>query len=511
VSPRRGATWRFVLELLDLPMTLHPRASRRGSLLAIPTSIATRWPLLGGFLLFAGCQSYERRPLELPGHRTAFLARTPDTPEVREFADALARSGGAERARFDLTDGLTCEEAEVVALVFNADLRLARLRAGVALANAENAGRWADPSFGLDLAHVVQSTPEPWRIAASVGLTLPLSGRLDAEKRLMGNEYAAELARVAEREWRTRTEIRRAWTQRSARDAELATVRELVERLDSVLVVVDRMEQASEMTRAESRLLRIERASKSVELFAAESFVREAELHLKLLMGIAPNAPVQFSPTGIGPAFTAGDDLATLDELEARSPTVAVALAEYEAAEWALRLEIRKQYPDLNLAPGYGREDGMNEVHLGLSLPLPLFNANRRGIAEARALRELARANAQATLEHLLAAAQTAVVRLDSARRQRHLLETEIAAMVDAQYADARRVAELGEVNVLVLLESLARQQEAKVKLIEARRDEALARIDLQEIAGPPAHPNPDRSAKTTSRPPAAPSERTTP
>jgi hypothetical protein len=36
-----------------------------------------------------------------------------------------------------------------------------------------------------------------------------------------------------------------------------------------------------------------------------------------------------------------------------------------------------------------------------------------------------------------------------------------------------------------VLLESLARQHEAKVGLIEAARDEALAAIDLEELIGP--------------------------
>lgn len=46
-------------------------------------------------------------------------------------------------------------------------------------------------------------------------------------------------------------------------------------------------------------------------------------------------------------------------------------------------------------------------------------------------------------------------------------------------------MAKLGEVNTLVLLESLKRQQEAKLSLVEARREEALAEIDLDELIGP--------------------------
>jgi hypothetical protein len=65
------------------------------------------------------------------------------------------------------------------------------------------------------------------------------------------------------------------------------------------------------------------------------------------------------------------------------------------------------------------------------------------------------------------------------------MLRDEIVPLVDAQYTDAREVARLGEVNSLVLLESHARQHEAKVGLIEAARDEALAAIDLEELIGP--------------------------
>jgi outer membrane protein TolC len=171
-----------------------------------------------------------------------------------------------------------------------------------------------------------------------------------------------------------------------------------------------------------------------------------------------------------------------------------VAMAEYEAAERALELEVRKQYPDLHIGPGYGNEDGQNQVLLGLSVPIPILNANRRGIAEARAQREVARAAVEGTLEQTISALRAAEVRLAAATRRRHTLESEIVPLVDAQYADARQVARLGEVNTLVLLESLTRQQEAKIGLVEAARDEALAAVDLEELMGPEPSSDPRTS-----------------
>ena len=214
---------------------------------------------LAGLVAIAagGCQSYERRPLDMPGHQSAFLARTPESSEVRAFAESLAaKSTGSsgEAVAFDPRDGISCGEAEVIAVVFNADLRVARLRAGVTQATAENAGPWEDPTIGADLTRIIESTPEPWKVFTSVGLTIPISGRLEIEKQRAGVEHAAELARVAQREWSVRMSVRRAWSEWSAMDAQLAVTRDFLSRVDQILSVVDKMELAGEMARTEARL-----------------------------------------------------------------------------------------------------------------------------------------------------------------------------------------------------------------------------------------------------------------
>ncbi len=189
-----------------------------------------------------------------------------------------------------------------------------------------------------------------------------------------------------------------------------------------------------------------------------------------------------------------------MDDVGARSLLMLVTLAEYDA-ERTLALEVRKQILDLQIGPGYGKLDGPDEFMMGISLPLPLLNANRQAIAEARARREVARAGAQTTLERLFANLAAAQVRLDAARDLHQTYETSVVPLVDLQYAETRRVAELGEVDTFVMLESLTRQQDAKLDYIEVLRQEALARIDIQEVTGPewttpaPATPAPGTPA----------------
>jgi hypothetical protein len=149
-------------------------------------------------LSLAGCKSYERSALDLDRTQREFLMRALDGSVL----DAM--NARAPHDAFDPSDGLSLAEAEAVALVFNRDLRAARLAAGVTRASADNGGLWRDPSLGVDFTQIVSGASQGLEAIVSVGFTLPISGRLELEKKRLGAEHAAQLARVAGREWGSR-------------------------------------------------------------------------------------------------------------------------------------------------------------------------------------------------------------------------------------------------------------------------------------------------------------------
>jgi outer membrane protein TolC len=108
-------------------------------------------------------------------------------------------------------------------------------------------------------------------------------------------------------------------------------------------------------------------------------------------------------------------------------------LAEYDAAQAALQLEIAKQYPDIHLGPGYTYDTGTNRIGFGLSgITLPIFDRNEGGIAQAEAKRKEAAARTAALqdaiindLDHALAhyqasldALRLSTLRLSTAQKQ---------------------------------------------------------------------------------------------
>jgi cobalt-zinc-cadmium efflux system outer membrane protein len=431
-----------------------------------------------------GCQNYRPQPLDLARHRDEWLARSPESGSVAEYARRFAALQSEVAKPFDVADGLTSGEAELVALVFNPDLRIARLEANVARAGAENAGLWQDPTLGVDLERILSSVEHPWIVASTIGVTIPLSGRLGAEKGAATATSEAAMQTVLAEEWRIRIAVREAWRTWVAaqRRAELAT--DTLRRVDSIVSIVDRLEQGGEIGRVDSRLFRVEQATRRSDLAVLESQTREAELRVRALMGLSPDAPLTFvAASGSTGDLDAEGDLAA--RLESGNLELATVASEYHVAEQRLRLEIRKQYPDLTIGPGGKQEDGDTRVLLGLSLPLPLWNQNRRGVAEALAQREVAQARYETTFERLAGELARARLRYAAAIAQRSTLENEIVPLVDEQYADVQRLSELGQLDAFVLFESISRQHAIKARLIDAHLSEALAAHQIESLIGP--------------------------
>lgn len=449
-------------------------------------------------IVLAGCQSYERVPLELADHRAALDARLIATEPISFFVERLSEAGNQVPERFDPNDGLSPAEGEVLALFYNPDLRLARLDAGVALATFDTAGLWDDPQFGFDGEEVLSG---PFNYGLMLSLTIPISGRLGVEKDRAGAAYEAELRRIVDAEWSTRAAVRSAWASWSVASERLLLLREVIGQVERISAITDQLETAGELTRVEARLLRAELVETRADV--AEAVLAEARARVELLglMGLPPDAPVELLPA-IPPASIAETTGANERLIEANT-TLAVRRAEYQVAEETLRLEVRKQYPDITIGTGYGSEDNDDRLLLGVSIPIPILNANRAGIAEAKARREVARAAAETTFERLTRELAMARAAYDASRTQRDAFERDLVPMLDKQASEVEQLIDLGEVNTLLLLETVTRRFEAKSRLLDLRLAETNAAIEITRLLGPdepesPASVEPGTDDNTT-------------
>ncbi|MCP3905053.1 MAG: TolC family protein [Planctomycetes bacterium] len=445
-------------------------------------------PVLALVAGLGGCQTYEPRPLDLPAHRATWENRAPGDEEVRRFADRLGRLDDDAPDRYDPSDGLALAEAELLALVYNPDLRLARQRAGVVTAVAEVAGLPDDPVISANVLRITESVPDRWVVTAGLAITIPISGRLDVEKERAGAEAAAALEVVAADEWSTVAKLRLAWLAWSADRLEAEATVEIITRLDSVVASTSRLAEAGELARTEATLFALEQDTLRATLADLEGRIAAHEQTIRSLLGLAPAADVELQPT-LKIAEPPGTAREQVDRIGERNLQLDMLRTRYDVAEHALDLEIRKQIPDLTLGPAYELDEGQSRIGFLAGLPIPILNANKQGIAEARAERELARAAFETGYERLVARHAIARSRLGAARDRRKLLSSTVVPLADRQVDDARTLVELGEGSALVLLESLSRAHEVKLRLVDARRTEADAIVEIAELLGPDKSP----------------------
>ena len=153
-------------------------------------------------------------------------------------------------------------------------------------------------------------------------------------------------------------------------------------------------------------------------------------------------------------------------------------LADYAAAEAALRLEIARQYPDFNLKPGYDYNSGQNRWQLGWSIELPL-NGNRGPIAEAEARRQ---SSATAFLARQAAIQGELEIALAdyNASRAKALTAEQLSQEAKTAAETTRRLVDAGEVSALEHTRRQIEASAAEVALLAARLEAQVAAGSLE-------------------------------
>jgi outer membrane protein TolC len=210
-----------------------------------------------------------------------------------------------------------------------------------------------------------------------------------------------------------------------------------------------------EIPRPEFDLARIEASKTHLALTTAEGQLAEAKAALAASIGLPmaglngfafswPDLDTPPSTESIGSNRIQRD--AILNRLDLRS-----SLAQYAAAEADLQLEIAKQYPDLQIGPGYTYEERNSFFTVGLSTTLPLFNRNQGPIAEAEARRKGAAAAFLEKQAQVIAESERALALYTAALKELNEADQSLHRLQDTQRQAMERAVSLGEEDQLAL------------------------------------------------------------
>lgn len=433
-------------------------------------------------LVLTGCQTYKPDPLDLGTHIESWRKHTTSKEEVASFASSIPRFQTNHLGDFNPSDGLSLAEGEIISLVFNPELRIARLQAGLAQATAETAGRWKDPNFNLTLLNIAEDIPDPWFVSSGLSLTIPISGRLAAEKKRAQTALNTAFLRVSELEWTVLRDLRMSWLAWSALRLKLEQSERIIRDLDAIIHSTSQIADAGELATTEANLFLLEREDRRTELDRLKAAVAEESLRIHGLLGLHPTASIDLSPALFSSPLPPPDN-----DIGTNSPTLARLRGEHDVAEQTLIREIRKQYPDLTIGPQTESDEGQSRIGFMGMIPVPVLNSNRKGIAEARAARDIAVAAFETEYQRIVGRLAGLRARLSGVQSRRKRFDEVLIPLADRQVKDAFRLLEIGEGSSLVFLQSIIRAYEAKLSLIDLEQERVQIENEIRFLFGPNA------------------------
>src|SRR5712692_7684317 len=357
-------------------------------------------------LTLTGCATRKYKPAAISPAETAsrLESRSLEDGDLREF---LEKNLGHQLSPWPVKSW-DLKELTLAALYFSPELEIARARTEAAQAAVITAGARPNPSLSVQ-----PGIPSPYLFSLDLDFPVETAGKRRYRVERARQLTAAAQFDLAHTAWKVRSQVRRALLDHIIAGRDLELLRN-EERLQSkrVSLLTQRL-SVGEIARPEVNFARVDVSNVRLAIRIAEAHVSETEAVLAAAISVPVPAlkGVEFSwpdldhPPGaesLSPQRVQRD--AVLNRLDVRH-----SLAQYEAAEADLRLEIAKQYPNFQIGPGYTFEERDSFFTLGFAVTLPVRNQNQGPIAEAEARRKEAAARFLATQARVIAENENAL------------------------------------------------------------------------------------------------------
>ena len=390
-------------------------------------------------LVLAGCATYQPRPIKPVTLTATFEARSLTSDELHAyFIQQRGHDAPAWPPQRWNRDMLT-----LAAFYYSPALDIARAQWGTAKAGVNVAGAVPNPILQLPFEYSSNSTAPGRPYTTGLALDIPIETAHKRGYRVDQSSHLSEATRLNIRNeaWKVRSQVRDAMLGMYGARERIAFLTQKVTDQQQILAMTQKRLAVGDASGPDVHQVMIALTQAQTDLMAAQGASQDANARLANVIGIPLSAlqSVQldldeFVQTGTVPSSTEVQRTAIFNRADLQS-----SLAEYEATQAALQLEIAKQYPDIHIGLGYTYDVGTNKFGLGIpGITLPVFDQNQGEIAQAEAKRTEAAARTAALqdtiindLDHALAHYQASLdaltvssQRLTVARKQLESQET---------------------------------------------------------------------------------------
>lgn len=286
------------------------------------------------------------------------------------------------------------DELTIAALYFNPAFEVAGAQKEVTKAAEITAGQRPNPTVGISPSFDNSASPSEWLLGLNLSIPIETNGKRELRVQGAQTQTQAATMRLANAVWDVR---RNVVSSLAALYTAEQTERDSAALAASSRAIVDIYAGRAAKGRLPTPITaqaQIAYHQAVLQQERAHEAVAQAKAALAGAIGVPVRAleGVTIATADMEKPLNAALDMEALRKraLE-RHPALKAAWLDYKAAHEALKLELAKQIPDIDLGPGYEwNSRGGGKFTLGLSIVLPIANNNEGPIAEAEARRKLA-------------------------------------------------------------------------------------------------------------------------
>ncbi len=408
---------------------------------------------------------------DTPSSPVMSASATATAPAAAATADGPAKTGAST----------TLADAWNKALAANPGLKAARFGAAAAEGSILQSQARPNP----ELAFSQEDTRSETRSSTvQINQLIELGGKRAARMRMAESEKAAAHSTVAETQAALRYQLVNGFNELLLAQQRVQFASHLHGLATQASDAARKRVQAGKVPPLEASRAQVAQANAALELQQAHASVAVAQQNLAALWG--------GKAADVGEAigdFTATSEVPTADQLDAlleTAPAMALARHALEQSHAASELERarRVQDPTVSLGVKRANEVGRNQVVLGVSIPLPLFDGNTGN--QLQALRKVDQAEQKLQEQRLQLQAQVFAARqqLISSNQQLALLQSQVLPTAQSAYHVAVRGFTLGKFSFLDVLDAQRTLFESQRQLLDQLMASHKARAEIDRLLG---------------------------
>lgn len=436
-----------------------------------------------------GCAKYHPRPLNPVQLEQQYRAHALDDAGLKAF---ITENFNGETVAWP-PKKLDLRALTLIGYYYSADLNVARGQIALAEAGILTARARVNPSLGVDGGY--SKTPEsPVAYSILPSFTIETAGKRGY--RILQAEKQKEASRLGllEAGWLLRSRVRVALGNYLLAEARREILQQEVQTRTEIVEMLDKRLAAGAASRPELDVFRVDRITAQGALQAVEGEVAQTRVTLANTVGVPART---FDGVAIDdPSFAVPlpeRELAlkqVVREGLVHRADVRRTLAEYAAADAALRLEVARQYPDIRLTPSYVFEEGFPRYTLGTVIgSLPIFHRSQGPIAQAEAQRQQVEARFNALQAQAISEMERALVQYHSALTEYQDASTRLVTVQRDREDAARKALVLGEGDRLSVATAVLQTLAARRTRLDTLGRVQTARAALEDAVQQPLGP----------------------